>query len=407
MELGIPRVEGILKNIQDRINKISKKTGKDIKLKLIQKSINSVTFEDGSFYMVDLYEINDDLTFQVEGYEVIGVRKKLEVKTKTVDVGRVIDKENITLDQDMLYCSVDNYETLKGIPFSSHCDHCNNNKIKNTVVYIRETATNKVMAVGRSCLKDYTGHPSITQIVDSFMFAYEAMSMAAMAQLIDGYDEISSYRTNFIGSAKALAVNVYQYLHDNGTAHYNAMANKSGYNRPIDYFYVDMDDKCKELNKPVNDSGRYDHIMRSLESLDDSSYKNNLISIFESEVVLACNRKVFYSFLYTLYNREVRETTKVEFKEGLHKYNADRVLNVTFKSVTEQLTFVSTKEVENKFGVSTMVTLKDSECYKYVTFTTSQKLIDRLTNCNNTPVTFDVTDCEVYRGVYSAKIKIK
>ena len=98
MELGIPRVEGILKNIRDRINKISKKTGKDIKLKLIQKNINSVVFEDGSFYLVDLYKINDDLTFQVEGYKIIGVRKKLEVKTSSVDAGRVTDRENITLD---------------------------------------------------------------------------------------------------------------------------------------------------------------------------------------------------------------------------------------------------------------------------------------------------------------------
>jgi len=245
---------------------------------------------------------------------VLTMRMKFEGELKLSDWAVIRVKDN-----EQLIHSIENVENVK-IPKifwnreDMFCEHCNTNRNRKQVVFLKNIKTGEYKQVGKTCLKDFTGHGNPLQIAKMFEELYGLF----------GFDW-------FGGNPKQEEVfDLIDYVEKCSSAirEFGFQSKSSGAFKPTscrvneDYSFISVSEKDKENTKKALEW------IRSIEK-PDNEYIYNLNKLCNKEFIRkrdtgyvaslfvaykrANNEDLFDEKLYRIINKETGEEISNDF----------------------------------------------------------------------------------------------
>lgn len=145
------------------------------KLKQPEISFKKISSERVS-YWVDMCEYTKTIcTVEIEGVSPVIDGWKFLAKIEHTDGGNIIS----ALPEAPEVCET--YRTV-----ASDCHHCKTKRARKFTYMVQEMATDKILQVGKSCLKDFTGHKSVERL--ALLATFEEMIGGCASEDMDPYE---------------------------------------------------------------------------------------------------------------------------------------------------------------------------------------------------------------------------
>lgn len=249
----------------------------------------------------------------------------------------------------------------------SECDHCGHNRIRNDV-YVFANENGEQIAVGKTCLRDFTGCDNPLEITNRAQFLSEIKT-----HIDEDYDSfMSGFGSNHYSIHSVLetaAANIREY----GWVSKSMQMNSHDENTLSTADMVGMDLNPNPKHKPVeivnadkelaNETIEY---FRNMEPQNNNDYINNLRVILGNDVIIAKHIGLAVSSVNVILRNKQKET---ESKNNVSQY----VGNVKERLRNIELTFV--REIYmgfGNFGETYMYSFKDNSDNIFTWFTTKR-----------------------------------
>lgn len=278
-EINVERFE----NRIEQLKRVAERIGGSVVAKKVNEEVVEIEYDGRQYKAIyHNYEVNSESP-RINGFEFVAILERIGDK----NLIKHINKE---------------HELPEGLEErGNYCEHCNSNRNRRILFIIKDTKSNKIMQVGKSCLKDYIGHVSADDIAN----LYKNIETIDEIPLTTSVREWAHYNTIEVVAFSAYFTDIYGY---------ESVDNKlSTKDRVYDAITLDYDD----MSHIIKDKGYYEVAEDVLEwirgSKSNNDYMVNLRTLAESQLV-AQHHMGYMVSAYSSYLRSNNTNRKDEHK---------------------------------------------------------------------------------------------